>query len=227
MDLGSIGSIGTQMLFSWGFWLLFGVIVLFTVFGSLFVRKKAKYHYPALIFTENGGGKVSVRTTRAGWFKSDKILGGLIEMAGEKRLEVKDGRFVQNASSLDMHEIDLRPGYVFLEKHDDPKVLIPLSKYELDVISKKLIAQIAPGDYRDACSKIMTETKKELQKDWQVVTQYLLVGFVVIIMFVSIILVIQYSNNAMAEANALYKEGLEFYERTLNRLSAQPSPTAP
>jgi hypothetical protein len=227
MNLGDIGPIGTNMLSSWGFWLLFGVAVVAVAFGGFYMRKKGKFIFPAVIFTDNGNGKVGLKFTRAGWFKSDKILGGLIDYSGERRLETKDGRVVQQGSSSDLHEINFKAGLLLQEKHDDPKVLIPLSKCELSNASKKMLFEIAPADYRDACSKLIADSEKETLSKWETLAQVLVFGFVAMILFISIILVINYSKNAMTEANQIHKEALAFYDKVLSRTSAVQTTTAP
>jgi hypothetical protein len=131
-NLGGIGGTVTGALMSWGFWLLFGIAVIGVVFGSLYMRKKGKYHFPVIIFADNGNGKMGLRFTRAGWFKSQKVLGGLIETGGERRLEVKDGRIVQKGSSADLHEIKFKSALLLMEKPDDPKILLPVNRYLLN-----------------------------------------------------------------------------------------------
>ena len=87
--------------------------------------------------------------------------------------------------------------------------------------------QIAPADYRDACSKIISDAEKESASRWETMAQVLVFGFVGVILFISIILVIQYSKNAMTEANAIHREALAFYDKVLGRMSSVPSNTAP
>jgi hypothetical protein len=226
-DLSGIGSIGKGMLMSWGFWLLLGIVILGVGVGSLYMRKKGKFNFPAVIFTDNGGGKVGLKFTRCGWFKSQKILGGLIDYAGERRLEVKDGRIVQQGSSTDFHEIRFRTGLLLMEKHDDPKVLVPINKCALSNESRKMLFEIAPADYRDACSKIIVDAEKESLSKWEQMAQVLVFGLVAMVLFISIILTINYAKNTMADANAIHKEALSFYEKVLQRSSTVQSTTAP
>jgi len=227
VDFGGIGSSLLSALLSWGFWLILIVAVLFVSFGGLYLRKKGKFHFPAIIFSDNGNGKVGLRFTRAGWFKSKKILGGLMDVAGERRLEVTDGRIVQQGSSSDFHEIKFKAGLLLMEKPDDPKVLVPISEMNLNEESRETLMQIAPADFRDACSKIISDSEKETLSKWETLAQVLVFGFVAVILFISIILVIQYSRNAMTEANAIHKEALAFYEKMLGRMAVAPSPSAP
>jgi hypothetical protein len=228
VNLGGIGGTITGALMSWGFWLIILVAVFGVVFGSLLMRKKGKFVFPAIIITENGNGKVGIRFTRAGWFKSKKILGGLIDYSGERRLETKDGRIVQKGSSADFHEIGFKTALILMEKSDDPKILIPVDRLMLNADSQKVLLNIAPADYRDACSKIISDAEKESLSKWETLAQVLVFGFVGVVLFISIILTIQYVRNTMADAQALHKEALQFYEKTASRLSAIPSgSTAP
>jgi len=226
-SLGGVGSTVTSMALSWGFWLILAVVIFAVIFGGLFMRKKGMFKFPAVIFTDNGNGKVGLKFTRVGWFKSNKILGGLIDYSGERRLEVKDGRIVQQGSTQDFHELNFKVGLLLHEKPDDPKVLVPIQRCHLDINSQKMLNAIAPADYRDACSKIIADAEKEGISQWQTMAQILVFGFVAMVLFISIILVIQYSKNAMTEANQIHKEALDFYEKVLSRTSVAPSTTAP
>ncbi len=225
--LGGIGGTAMSVFTSWLFWLLIGILVLGVSVGSLAVRKRAKFHFPAIIFTDNGNGKVGVRFSRAGWFKSKKIFGGLIDYSGERRLEVKDGRIVQNGSSADFHEVGFKTALLLQEKSSDPKILVPIDRVQLDDAGKKVLLSIAPADYRDASSKIISDAERENADRMTQLIQIAVFGLLGVILFVSIILTIQYSKNTLAEAQLIHKEALAFYERTLDRLSAQPSPVAP
>ena len=211
---------------SWVTWILIVFAIVGVTFGSLYMKKKGKFVFPAVIFTDNGNGKVGLRFTRAGWFKSKKILGGLMDVSGERRLEVKDGRIVQQGSSTDFHEVGFKTALLLQEKPDDPKILTPLNQVFLDKNSDKMLMQIAPADFRDACSKIISDAEKESLSKWETLAQVLVFGFVGMVLFISIILTIQYAKSTQADANAVYKEALQFYEKTSARLSTVPSGSA-
>jgi hypothetical protein len=222
-NLGGIGSTAMGALMSWGFWLIMAVVVVAVIFGSLWMRRKGKFIFPAIIFTDNGNGKVGIKFTRAGWFKSKKILGGLLDISGERRLETKDKRIIQQGSSSDLHEINFKAGLMLREKEDDPKILVPVSKCELSEESEKMIMEIAPADYRDACSKIISDAERESMSNWQTVAQVLVFGLVAVVLFISIILTIQYAKNSMTEANQIHKDALSFYDKVLARTNVAPS----
>jgi hypothetical protein len=227
VDLSGLGISAGSIFMSWITWLLFGFLLIMVSFGSLYMKKKGRYRFPVIIIQDNGNGKVNVVSTRAGWFKSKKMFGGLLDYKGEKRLEVKDGRIVQHGGTADFHEINYLSGLVLIEKEDDPKILIPIDRLLLNKESQEIIARVAPGSYRNASSIILEETKQETTADWQQVATILLVGFVGVILFISIIMTIQYVKNTMADALVIHKEALSFYEKTLSRMSAVPVSSAP
>jgi hypothetical protein len=83
--------------------------------------------------------------------------------------------------------------------------------------------QIAPADYRDACSKIISDSEREALSKWETIAQVLVFGFVAMVLFISIILTIQYVKNTMADANEIHKEAMAFYDKVLGRTSTVPS----
>lgn len=226
VDIGGVGSVAMKAASSWLVWLLGGVLIILVLFGSLYMRKRGKMRYPTIIVEDLGSGKRNFILKKSGWFKSKKILGGLFDYAGERRLETSDGRIIQKGSSEDFHEFNYKTALVVQQKSDDPKILIPVGKFFLDKDSSHAIMEIAPADYRDASSRIMSDVDKETTATWQTIAQLLVFGFVGVILFVSIILTIQYTKNVMAEAQAIHREALSFYEKTLSRTSVVPS-TAP
>ena len=223
VDFGGIGGVAIKAASSWLVWLLAGVLIIGISVGALYLRRRGKMRYPTIIVQDLGGGKRNFILKRAGWFKSKKILGGLFDYAGERRLETNDGRIIQKGSSQDFHEVNYTSALVVQEKADDPKILIPIGRFKLDKDSEHTIMEIAPADYRDASSRIMSDVDKETTATWQTVAQLLVFGFVGVILFVSIILTIQYTKNVMAEAQAIHKEALAFYEQTLSKFSTVSS----
>ena len=157
--LGDAGAQGTGMLVSMGFWVGVIVVLLVFLFVALYVKKNKKFKYPVLILNDLGGGKIGVEKSRAGWFKSGKILFGMLDKTGERRLELKDKRLIQQGSSEDFHEIGFKRGLIVQAKSDDPKILVPLKR--LEIKNKELLMAIAPADYRDASAKIISEAEKE------------------------------------------------------------------
>jgi len=213
-----------SFLWSWVFWLIFAFLVVGVTFGSLYFRKKRKYTYPCLVLNNIGSGKLGVEKKKAGWFKTNKLLFGLIDHSGERRLEVNDGRIVQQGSTQDFHEIGFKRGLIVRAKDDDPKVLVPIKRAEIK--NGELLESIAPADYRDASEKIMREAQKETISNMERIMT--IVGFmlIVIVLFICIILVIQFANNNIQEANKILDEALKAKQDIANKINVQPAPTA-
>ena len=71
--------------------------------------------YPTIIVQDLGAAKETLY-----WKGQDglnlKILGGLFDYGGERRLETNDGRIIQKGSSQDFHEVNYTPALVVQEK---------------------------------------------------------------------------------------------------------------
>ena len=211
--LGEASSQGLGMLTSMGFWA--GVLAVLTIFlfVAIYVRKNKKFKYPVLILNDIGGGKIGVEKTKAGWFKSQKILFGMIDRGGERRLEIKDKRLIQQGSSEDFQELGFRRGLIVMAKSDDPKILVPLKRMEIK--NKELLCAIAPADYRDASAKIISEAEKETKEGWEKIASVILYGLLGVILLVVIILTIQYSKSQMNSANEIYERAVSFHEKAI------------
>lgn len=197
-------SLGLGGLMGGWFGILFylGLGVCFFVFvgvGGIIIRRKRKLVFPVLEITGLGGGKAGIKKTWAGWFRSNWIL-GLIDYGGELRLLTKDKREIQLASSDDFHEINGKRGLVVQRKGDDPKILVPINKIELDDESKKLLNSIAPADYRDASVKLVTQAERETMSKFSQYVGFIAVGVIFIFAIIVIIFTIQYVKHAQAEA---------------------------
>ena len=188
------------------------VLVTFT-FGILFIRKNKKFNFPVLILNELGSGKIGVEKTKAGWFKTNKVLFGLIDKTGERRLETKDKRIVQQGSTADFHEIGYKRGLILMAKPDDPKILVPIKRMKIE--NADLILSIAPADYRDASSKIIREAEHETKEGWEKMASIILYGLLGIILLIVIILTIQYAKSQMNSANEIYERAVAFHERNI------------
>ncbi len=227
------------------FWLLITVGFFGFVIACLYIRKRRKLIYDVIEITDLGGGKVGMRNTKAGWFKSETMLFGLIEKGGEQKLRLKDGREIQNASSADFHDINGKRGILIQRKPDDPKVLLPIDqsvfinkvqlvkgeagkiikKVILDGDSVSILNKIAPADFRDTSSKIIQQAEQEtLSKFNQFIQQFM--PFIMMGVFlVSLIFIIQYAKHTSAENWKMTQEAIKLaYE---NAGSAVASITAP
>lgn len=205
-DLGGIGTGMMGFVKNSAFWVLFVVVIVGVSFGALTVRKARKFTYPAFIFNDLGQNKTGVQLTKAGWFKTKKTLFGLLDVSGERRLETKDGRIVQQGSTEDFHELNHKRGLILQAKSDDPKILIPVKFITMDAKSRAMIMSVAPADYRDASSKILSENEKEMKSGWESLTSMIIGGLIFIIALIAIILTIQYSKQTLEKANAVYEK---------------------
>lgn len=218
---GNLASVGMSWLF-WGGFLLF---VFLMVFGSLWVRKRRKFTFPTAVLYDLGEGKIGLETTKSGWFKTNKILFKLIDRSGERRLEVKDGRVVQQGSTEDFHELNHKRGLIVRAKSDDPKILLPIKR--ITIKNKELLEQIAPSDFRDASEKIMREAERETSKDWEKLATFIVLGLLIIGLMICVIMVIQFANNRMDKANEIYDKAIEFKAQAQQTVNVKPSTTAP
>ena len=195
------------------FWvaIIGGLFIL--LFGMLYIRKQKRLSIPVIEITNIGGGKVGIKYGKAGWFKSKSFL-GLIDYAGEQHLTMKDGRVIQLGSSEDFHEINGRRGLLIQRKSDDPKILVPLGQAQVNKLKIEkgqiikdvtlsnpiLLTAIAPADYRDASVKLTEQAERETMSGFMKVLP-IVGGFImVLILFVVVILVIQYSKHSQTEA---------------------------
>lgn len=159
-NLGGLGS----NIFGWFSSILTWALVLLFVGGLviivLVIKKRLKYRYPCIELVGLGQGKMSIYNTKAGWFKKRTAFFGLIETGGEQQLKCKDGkRTIHSASSVDYHEINGKRGIICKRKDDDPEVLVPLSR--IDIENNHLLMRIAPADFRDAAVEILEDKRKE------------------------------------------------------------------
>lgn len=232
--MGVLDSIGFGNVGAWFativFWLVIGCGFFIFVIVCLVIKRRRKLIYPVIEITDLGGGKVGMRNTRAGWFKSSTIFFGLIEKGGEDKLRLKDGREIQNASSADFHDINGKRGILIQRKPDDPKVLLPIDKSSfvtkvnlikdektgklikkvmLDGESLTILNKIAPADFRDTSSKIMQQAEQEtLSKFNQFIQQFM--PFIMMGVFlVALIFIIQYAKYTQAEAWKMTQETIK------------------
>ena len=163
-ELGGLGATAFGWLSSIFTWVLIMAFIAGMGILALKIKQIRKFRYPCIEITGLGQGKVSVYITKAGWFKKKRSFFGLIESGGEQALICKDGkRKIFNASSVDYHEINGKRGLICKRKDDDPEVLVPLNRVEVENLN--LLTRIAPADYRDAAVDILEEKRKETM-DW-------------------------------------------------------------
>jgi len=160
-NLGMMGGVFLGWASSLVFWALL-ILFLFSLFILfLIIKRKLKFVYPCLEIISLGQGKISVNVSKAGWFKKNKNFFNLIETGGEQELICKNGnRKIFCASSVDYHEINGKRGIICKRKDDDPEVLVPISKVNIENLD--LLLRIAPADYRDAAEDILEKKKQEV-----------------------------------------------------------------
>lgn len=200
-NLGSIGSGLTGVILSLFtnimIWVIILPAILFILFGILLIRRKRKFNTPVLEHLDLGNGKAGYRKLVGGWFKS-KFLFGIWDYAGEKIFLTKDKRQVQGLSTEDYHpDIFGKSGIIVTRKPDDSKVLIPISRVDIDQESKTEIMSIAPAEFRDSSSNILRRTEEEMKKNWEKIIGYISMVIIGLIFLIIIILIIRFVNSRM------------------------------
>jgi len=227
VSLGRIGAQAWSIFSSWLTWIIIIIGMLLFMFLFLKIKKRRKFVYPALIQYDLGNGKIGIEKKKAGWFRTKKAFFGLFDYAGERRLETNDKRVIQQGSTQDFHEINHKRGLIVYAKSDDPKVLLPIKRMKVE--NSELIESIAPADFRDTSAKILAEAQKETNNSWEKIAQYAALGILAIVVLVCIILVIQFSNRHMTEANEMLNEVMDKKAELIDNINIQttPSVTAP
>jgi len=227
VSLGGIGAQAWGIFSSWLTWIIIIIGMLLFMFLFLKIKKRRKFVYPALIQYDLGNGKIGIEKKKAGWFRTKKIFFGLIDYTGERRLETNDKRVIQQGSTQDFHEINHKRGLIVYAKSDDPKVLLPIKRMKVE--NSELVESIAPADFRDTSAKILAEAQKETNNSWEKIAQYAALGILAIVVLVCIILVIQFSNRHMTEANEMLNEVMDKKAELIDNINIQttPSVTAP
>lgn len=188
----------TNTAMGWATSLLFWVIIIFGLFvvfvGALIFRQRMRFRYPCIEIVGLGQGKVSVFHTKAGWFKKKRAFFGLLETGGEQELICKDGKKkIFNASSVDYHEINGRRGLICKRKDDDPEVLVPLDRVEIQNL--KLLVRIAPADYRDAAVDILESKRKETMGWLEKNMPLIIAGTVFVFGIISLIIIFNFAKS--------------------------------
>jgi len=231
MDIGNFGSQLISLLWSWatslGFWMLVALgTVLFAWVGLVF-RKRRKFNQPVLKMYDLGNGYFDFELTRGGWFKSNFTLFGLWDYGKERRYRLKDMTPVDDVSHNDYRRINGKNGLVVVVNPNDPKVVVPISKFYLDPQSKKAMAQIAPADLRDIAVKAIEEVDSELTSKWEKYMPYLAMGFVGMILIFSILLIAQYGKHNIEKTTETLKLAIDALKDIGNSAAAAKYSAAP
>jgi len=200
------------------------VLIIFSV-GALWVRKQRKLEYKCYVIRKTGNGKIDLRTMKAGWFKSKKILGGLLDFKGEEHLETggfqKPSLRVLGGSTEDFHSIDGDKALICRMKDDDPKILVPLNRIEIQ--NDTILSQIAGSDLRDASVDIIKQAEKETRNRTQEIVQWIIMGGVIVLALIVVIMSYQFVSRAQTEAWERTIEAIKIREG----MGAIPSSSAP
>jgi len=177
------------------------VILIFSV-GALWVRKQRKLEYDCFVIRKTGNGKVDMKIMKAGWFKSNKVLEGLLDWSGEEHLETGGFRQpndkIQAGSTIDFHQINGKKGLICRRKDDDPKILVPLTRIEIQ--NDEILGEIASADLRDASVNIVKQAEKETRNRTQEIVQWIIMGGVIMLALIVIIMSYQFVSRAQAES---------------------------
>ena len=177
------------------------VLIVFSI-GGLWIRKQRKLEYQCFVIRKTGNGKVDMKIMKAGWFKSKKILGGLMDWSGELQLETGGFRQpvdkIQAGSTIDFHEIDGKKGLICRRKDDDPKILVPLTK--IDIVNDEILGAIASADLRDASVNIVRQAEKETRNRTQEIVQWIIMGGVIMLALIVIIMSYQFVSKAQDQS---------------------------
>jgi hypothetical protein len=213
VDVSGISNIAFQWASSAIVWVIIIGIMLMGSYGALVIRRNKKFSIPCAEQIELGDGKVGLNTTfkpflrnkpfKAGWFGKQRIFFGLWDYGNDRECITNDGRKVQQASTSDFHDLNGQRGFILARKKDDPKILIPIKRIYLDERSQNSMNAIAPADFRDAAVEIFEQNTRESQQTWEKVVQYIALGVIAIILFITILMIIQYSKWSITEAKDL------------------------
>lgn len=170
--------------------------------GGLWIRKQKKLQYTCVVLRNTGNGKIDMKTMKAGWFKTNSMLGGLWDYGLEEELRTGGWRKpvdkIQGGSTIDFHEINGKRGLICRRKDDDPKILVPLTRMEVE--NDVLLASIASVDLRDAAVNIIKRAEKETRNRTAEIVQWIIMGGVIILALVVIIMSYQFVQRAQADA---------------------------
>jgi len=201
------------------FWVVLGIIFCLVAFGFLVIRKKKKLTTPIIELTSLGRGKLGIRLgkkLKGGWFKHHTTFMGLWDYGQEEIFKLKDGRQVLNLSSEDYHEINGRMGVIVQRSPEDPRILVPISKSQLE--NGKLLNTIAPAEYRGTVVDIIKKAEKETQDKVDKIMQWVFWGGIIIFSFISIMLITNMVKNGQTEAKDLILEAGRMSKEQLKNL---------
>ena len=202
MPFGIESAAITKVMLSPVIWIVVIFFLIFVMVGGLWIRKQRKLEYSCIVLRNTGNGKVDLKTMKAGWFKTNSMFFGLWDYGMEE--ELRTGGFrkpidkIQGGSTIDFHEINGKRGLICRRKDDDPKILVPLTRLEVE--NDDLLASVASVDLRDAAVNIIKRAEHETRSRTAEIVQWVLMGGVILLVLVVVIMSYQFVGKAQAES---------------------------
>lgn len=225
-NFGGIGGYLIQWSTSIGFWIIAVFLCGFAGLFALVLRRRRKLNKPVIEMYDLGNGHFDFMLTRGGWFKKRLTLMGLWDYGSEQVFRLKDKTPVYDVSHNDYRKIQGKNGIVVIRDPLDPKFAIPISQFFLHPKSRMLMAQIAPGDLRDAAVMAIEEASSEMKTKWEQYAPLIAIGFIGIVLVFSILLIAQYGKHNIDAAKEILKYATDKVSLISNSASTTPS-TAP
>lgn len=194
----------TSMLFDWLLspliWFALIFVFLAATFGFLWIRKRRKLIYNCIEVVKYKDERVGLNSLKAGWFGKNKYLKRWYDN-GEEQLETQDGEKIHNFSTEDFQEINGGRGIIIMRDPINPDILVPISR--VSIKGMEMLAEIAPGEYRDAAADIINDVDKETKDRTMQIVQWIMLAGVIIFALVSIIVIAQMVKQGQKEAGDL------------------------
>lgn len=213
MDFGSLaGSVGGYVK-SGAFWLIVVIVLVAAiVFFYGYMTRRSKLKYNCLEMVRFGNGKVGINETKAGVFKTKTFLMGLFDYGQESVMKVADGRVIEGARTSQLHDVSGKKGFIVMRSPKDSKILVPIGKVDFD--NMKAIFAIAPGDYREAATRLYNEAVKETQGTWEKLLPYVAIGLCVVLTIINVVVNMQMTNHTTDKVGEILIQGCSNSQNT-------------
>jgi len=199
-DIGGLGGTAINWMMTTAFWIFLMVVLVIGFFGILIFRKRRKFSKIVLEMFDLGDGRFDYRLTKGGFFKSKFTLFGLWDYGIEDRFRLKDHSPVDNVSHNDYRYFNGKQCITVIRNPNDPKVIMPISKFYLTKETQEMMADVAPADFRDSAVKAIEQTDQEMMTKWEKYAPLVIIGVVVIISLVITLLNTQYGKYMVDKA---------------------------
>jgi hypothetical protein len=204
-DMSGYGNVFNNYVRSGGFWLLIIIVILvlgFFFFG--YFTRKSKLKYNCLEVVRFGNGKVGLNKLEAGFFKAKTFM-FFFDYGNEFRVKTSDNRVIEGGKSSQLHDVFGKKGFIVVRSPHDPKVLIPLSRFQIEGLG--LLGEIAPADFRDASVRIYREAIEETKGMWDKILPYLAVGLCILLCIITIVITQQMTNHTIDKVGNMLISG--------------------